>query len=622
MSNRILRAFLVVLAILFALRTGGSVASGTWQKVVPPDFSKISPSDFRDDELDLPYYVQRFPELANGVVETGPHRGDIEVKLWRSNVAYYNARDLENYLTLAYFYCTNRPWNPYYGSPAVRDRLEAVLTYWCNEQSPDGRFSEYGPRKWNLPATAFATKFMGRALMLLHDGPPIDSALLQRVTDADHKAILATLTMPELYRAGTQYTNQFCNVFAGTAEYLSFHPDPALAELVDKVFHRSARDFQSPAGFFYELNAADFGYTLFTHHSDQVVAYNFWRGTPLGKLIEDQERRWTQWLSYNLVSEPDGSVFFINRCIESRQRHEVWPREDSPMGQTVEMARAFSPSIEEIARQAKAERAALEQDWGHFRQMNGEEGISPYIVLTRDLYSWYPTKAQRAAAVAKLPYLASDQFTTQLADSKAPLVCTYVRRPTYYAIYDAGKKRSAQQRFGLGLLWNPQAGTVLQSQTDTDEAAWGTRLAGRTSPEEAENFLAGFPISSVNDSDITTVPGSRDLPAGVVSIRYPFSEKSDKDVRFESDRIVVTVDCPGDFVEQLPLLTPSGEVKISHGHASVDYGSVKLVIDTGAAKAHVNRRPQVIGGKRLTVLTLSASASLVYRIRFENANGK
>jgi hypothetical protein len=349
------------------------------------------------------------------------------------------------------------------------------------------------------------------------------------------------------------------------------------------------------------------------------VAYNFWRGTPLGELIEDQERRWTQWLSYNLVREPDGSVFFINRCIESRQRHEVWPREDSPMGQNVEMARAFSPTIEEIAQQAKSEQEELEQDWGHFRQMNGEEGISPYIVLTRDLYSWYPTEAQRAAAVAKLPYLASDQFTTQLADAKAPLVCTYVRRPMYYAIFDAGKKRSAQQRFGLGLLWNPKAGTVFQSQTDTDDAAWGTRLAGRMAPAEADNFLPGFPICRVNDSDIATVSGQRDLPAGAVSIRYPFSAKSEKDVRFENDQIVVTVDAPGDFVEQLPLLTPNGEVKISRGQASVDYGSVKLVIDTGAAAARANRRPQLIGGKRLTVLTLSGRDSLVYRIRFEDA---
>src|SRR5580698_6089298 len=128
-------------AIGIFVLTAVSGASAAWDKIPLPDWSKIHPSDFRDDELDLPYYVQHFHELANGVVENGPRRGDIEVRMWRNNPAWYNARDLENYLTLAFFYCTNRPWNPYYASPAVRDRLEAVLTYWCNEQSIDGRFS-------------------------------------------------------------------------------------------------------------------------------------------------------------------------------------------------------------------------------------------------------------------------------------------------------------------------------------------------------------------------------------------------------------------------------------------------------------------------------------------------
>ena len=410
-ASVLLFAFLSVLASWRSI----SFASDGWQVISPPDWSKIHSSDFRDDELDLPYYVEHFHELANGVVENGPLRGDIEVKMWRNNPAPYNARDLENYLTLAWFYCTDRPWNPYYASPALRQRLEAVLTYWCNEQSDDGRFSEYGPRQWNLPATAFATKFMGRTLMLLNGGPPIDPDLLKRVTEADYKAIMATLTMPDMYKHGLEYTNQFCNVFAGSAEYMSLHPDPKLARLVDEVFHRTARDFQSPAGFFYELNAADFGYTLFTHHSDQAVAYNFWRGTPLGELIEQQEVRWTQWLSYNLVREPDGATFFINRCIESRQRHEVWPREDSPMGEHVEMARAFSSSVEELAKHVEIERRIVEREWGHPHQPNGEEGISPYIFLMRDIYSWSPTESQRAAAIAKLPYVASDSFTHQIA---------------------------------------------------------------------------------------------------------------------------------------------------------------------------------------------------------------
>ncbi|HUB26788.1 MAG TPA: hypothetical protein VL992_15285 [Tepidisphaeraceae bacterium] len=597
-----------------------AAAFAAWDRIPLPDWSKIHPSDFRDDELDLPYYLQHFHELANGVVENGPRRGDIEVRMWRNNVAYYNARDLENYLTLAFFYCTNRPWNPYFGSPAVRERLEAVLTYWCNEQSPDGRFSEYGPQKWNLPATAFATKFMGRTLMLLHDGPPIDPALLDRVTRADYKAIMATLTMPELYRAGREYTNQFCNVFAGSAEYLSLHPDAELYRLVEQVFRRSARDFQSPAGFFYERNAADFGYTLFTHHSDQVVAYNFWRDTPLGDLIEQQETRWTQWLSYNLVREPDGSTCFINRCIESRQKHADWPREDSPMGRNVPMARAFSTTVEEAAENAKAEREVVEREWGHPRQPDDEEGISPYIFLERGFYSWLPTDAQRDAAVAQLPYLASDHFTHQIADTRTPLVCTYVRRPTYYAIFDAGAKQDAQQRYGLGLIWNPEAGTVLQSQTGSDDAAWGVRVEGSDGPQEAAGLPPGYPIYKIDRASFTPTPGHRDLPGGILTVSYFWGDRGYKIVRFENDEIEVTIGWNGKFVEQLPLLTPKGRIDLQPGRALVDYGGTKMVIEIPEmpqpAVPQVVRTSQRIGGKHLTLLNLAGSHMLEYRIRF------
>src|SRR5207244_3611417 len=82
--------------------------------------------------------------------------------------------------------------------PAVRARLEAALDFWTREQSEDGRFSEYAPERWSLAPTAFATKFMGETLRLLHHGPPIDPALYRRVVEADRRAIVAALTLPDL----------------------------------------------------------------------------------------------------------------------------------------------------------------------------------------------------------------------------------------------------------------------------------------------------------------------------------------------------------------------------------------------------------------------------------------
>lgn len=594
------------------------LARADWQKVAPVDWSKIKPSDFRDDELDLPYYLDRFHEMANAVEETGPLRGYINGVFWRApNVSKpYNARPLESYLTFAYFYCTKRPWNPYYGSPLVRERFEALLNYWLSLQSEDGRFPEYGPKQWGLAPTAFATKFMGETLRLLNSGPPIDPDLLKRVTEADRKAIMATLTMPVLWEHGRGYTNQFCNVFGGAEAYMAIHPDPEMAKLVDEVFRRSAKEFQSPAGFFYERNGADFGYTLHTHHSDQVMAYNYLRGKPLGDLILDEESKWMDWVSYNLLREPDGSTFVINRCIESRQKHAEWPREDSPMSEKVELARAFSSTIEEREAEAKAARAALEKNWPHFEPVDrvGEGTYSPYEFVQREDYSWYPTNAQRDAAVAKLPYIARDTFTHQRSDSRNPLVCTYIRRPSYYAAFDAGTKLDKQQRYGLGLLWNPKTGTVLQSQTASDTDTWGTRGDGEAAPAEAG---ALDPTYAVGGAEVKPEPGHRDLSAGDVVIKYALGKAAQKTVTFTSEGINVSITHPGSVTEQLPLLTPDGQVKLEPGKATVSFGQTDLTIDFDPSiQAKTQATSVVVAKKHLVVLDLTGHDAMAYRIRF------
>src|SRR5690606_22581608 len=131
------------------------------------DLTKLSVDDFSDDELfmphtltrtekHMPYFLTHFHRVANAVREDG----FIDISVWRNQVDNepYNARVMENILSLAYFYATDRPWNPYYGSEPLRARLEAALRFWVGMQNTDGRFSEYGWQRWNLAATAFATK--------------------------------------------------------------------------------------------------------------------------------------------------------------------------------------------------------------------------------------------------------------------------------------------------------------------------------------------------------------------------------------------------------------------------------------------------------------------------------
>src|SRR5258708_4019205 len=133
----------LLLFLALALAPAASARAQT-ALVRQADLSKLSPSDFRDDELDLPYYLANFHRIANS---DQPH----------------NARIMESILSLTYFYTVNRPWNIYRGDPALRARLEAALEFWINSQNTDGRFSEYAAGRWGLAPTAFATKFMGES---------------------------------------------------------------------------------------------------------------------------------------------------------------------------------------------------------------------------------------------------------------------------------------------------------------------------------------------------------------------------------------------------------------------------------------------------------------------------
>src|SRR5437868_2746577 len=66
--------------------------------VAPADLAKLKPSDFTDDELDLPYYLANFQRVANAIPVEGELRGWITSSVWRgnSNQRTYNARVLES----------------------------------------------------------------------------------------------------------------------------------------------------------------------------------------------------------------------------------------------------------------------------------------------------------------------------------------------------------------------------------------------------------------------------------------------------------------------------------------------------------------------------------------------
>jgi hypothetical protein len=602
--------------------------------VPPMDFSQLPPTDFADEELDLPYALAHFHRLANGVRDEQPDLGFIDLPVWRraEDNRPYNARVMENHLALAYFYCTDRSWNPYFGHPAVRQRLEAVLEFWCGMQNDDGRFSEYGPQRWNLPATAFATKFMGQTLTLLNGGPPIDPALHRRVREANRRAIEAVLGSSEMYRSGQRFSNQYTNVWPGVLAHLALFPDDGLCELFVRRLRDSSRDFQSPAGYFYEADGPDWSYNLNTHHSNLHMAWHYARETDVADLFVAEVQSFYDWLSYNAVLEPDGSGFVLNRGVETRQRLPfLAPFEASlhasrishaipgtPLAELVEAARPFVPSREELQEQRDRVRSELENIWPELLPLTRSfSSYSPYQFLHRSHYQWYPTAEQKSEAISRLPYLARTSFLHQRMDGRHPVVYTYVRHPAYYAAWNSGTRITGQQRYGLGLVWTPQAGSFLQSQTGSNEAAWGTLADGQKQVYEAASFESRF---FVDQQPVPPEPGCRDLQGTTLTTVYPLAERGEKWVAFTPEGLKVAVQHPGRFAECLPLLIrQTDHLDLGAGRTQIRRGDGAWTIDHGqAAEPRASETDLTCGPYSVVVLWLQAEQQLNYTMTWNS----
>jgi hypothetical protein len=588
------------------------------ESVPSVNLQNLNPSAFADEELDLPYYLAHFSTLANSVEIWGTNRGFIKLRVWRGKAAApHNARVMENVLSLVWFYTQKRDWNPYYAAPALRTRIEAALQFWTASQGSDGQFAEYQPGVFGLAPTAFATKFFGEALILLRSGPPLDRDVLASAEASLVKAVRATLTLPALYTTGRSFSNQFGNVWGGGLALLSFHRDDALRALWEQRFISSRTDFQSPAGFYYEDDGPDFEYTLHTHRHNLRQAWEWLRGTPLGRELAERESAWIDWLALNAVPEPGGG-FTLNAAIATRKTLTSFHRYDTPIAEMVPLMRAFAESVEELAARRKAERSHWVETWPRVPPLlDGEaSAYSPYTFLHRRLQEWRPSTAERDAARAALPVLARERFTVQRLDSRKDATFSFVRRPGYYATFTSGERAGEPQRYGIGLIWSPRLGTVLMSQPASDRGSWGT-LSSTAKVFEAGSLNGEFSLDNVVIA--ARQPGNYELPPGKLESRYALGTSGRKWVTFDERTIAVRVKHTGDFEELLPLLVPAdGKVSSEPGIVTMTTPRGRLLVRFSTqGTASVEPQPSSVLDKKLVVVRLPGRNTLTYSLTLQ-----
>jgi hypothetical protein len=405
MMNR--REFLASAAaaqVFWASRLKADTAvTGAVPEVPPFDPSKLKPSDFSDADLDMPYNLTYLPRIANSIETEGPIAASSTSPFWRGAGPAPSLK---------------RPHHGKHPHPRLVLRkppsVEPVLRQPRSARPPRTRPSSTGatckaptassastaPQQWNLAATAFSVKFISEALRLLKSGPPITPALHARAIDCCRKALHATLYDPDLLSHGKSYSNQFTNIFAGGAAFLSMYPDATLWARLKEQVEASPTNLQSPCGYMYEHDGPDLGYTLNTHHENLQMAYHYWRGTHLGDILVEEENRFGKWLSYNIMPEPGQPFWVANRSIECRQQHAIFPAVDTPLADRCLILRAFATPPERRAEQIHAAREKMEKQWPQVDPLPVGEfsALSPYVFLQRAHYDWHPTAEQMAEA--------------------------------------------------------------------------------------------------------------------------------------------------------------------------------------------------------------------------------
>jgi hypothetical protein len=631
----------MILRIFIFFCLGFTGLAAQWSPVPAADFSRIKFSQFADHEIEVPYFLRHFAQVANSVVETGEHRGFLDLKVNREPVDNqpYNARIMEMQMALAYFYASDRPWNPYRGSVAVRVRLEAMLARWVGIQAPqghayDGLFAEYSATNWSLAPSSFGARAAAETLDLIVDsGLAFDTHIFESARLSLRRVLMAVLTRSDMRKAAREYSNQFSGVYQAALIYLENWPDSALESAFVTAIRDSGAQDQSPTGFWYEQGGPDFGYSSVHETTMRMSLPRFRMRADLMPLIVEDDVEWNEWLAANYVPQPGlaSRTFLANAGINTRTSHALQTPRSRPWSEFVEGSRIFALSREEFDLGLAARRAQLASQFGNWGGLAVPSGYSYIPAFVHDargpLDSWHPTVEQRDAADARLACLSPVDLNLQFHDPR-PTTYTMVKRSSYYAALSTGTIRISRQVYGLGLLWNPVFGIGLQSQAATlsgNQWVYGTRREGMLSTYETAHLPATFAVAAVA---ISTSSGARSLPKGELVCSYALASAGtnygSKTMTFGPDDVQVSIVHLGDFSELLPLayasdavhsIGPANQLLIQRANGS----SLLLEVTSPGASISVGASSGFTDGILRRPVRLFGTGRLDYRLAFREA---
>ena len=143
----------------------------------------------------------------------------------------------------------------------------------------------------------------------------------------------------------------------------------------------------------------------------------------------------------------------------------------------------------------------------------------------------------------------------------------------------------------------------------------GTLGDGQQQVYESQSLEAEF---RVDGASIATPVGCRDLPDGVLEVRYPLEKGGEKKISFADDRISVSIRHPDAFTELIPILaSPAEQLKIGPDEVSLLGTTRQLNVRwTGAKACRIEPQRFQTGRKSVRVVCIDSEDALTYTVDF------
>jgi hypothetical protein len=519
-----------------------------------PEIDDILKPDWKPDEYGLLYHFANFARLANSVVtEPGELQGWFGEALWRHySYAPFNARVMENYHSLAFFYAYEAPWNIYYKDPRVLSRLELTLDYTFNLMADNGAIPEYAPADLDLPMLApssFGMEYMTGALEI--SGSLLPDPLRERLVTQARKAAIYVLTSDESWDHARTFTNQFLGAMAGGAQLARLTDDPELRSKVDEAMPAllEVGHFMSPTGFLYENNGPETFAYFFTSLGRLIPLYHETRDDRVLEVL----RRHCAWMQKWMLLEPDGETVLTAGSHQtrtgcsyrlntrgSRGIGEMLGTSGQNHGEVTDLKADDERRVMKILVQSAEAVEVRHASWHNLddhvetaRKRSEREGYNPVSTLTR-LEAYAPPQSEIDQAKQGLPCLDRTQKGDWSTDDRGNQF-GFFRHPNYYAAFCFGTRKTTAQ-YGPSFLWRDDAGVCVLSSNGTGDC-WETRVGdvgtgqaigqaqmreGRGGYEDVSSYAdLGLSKTYVLRPDVIDVQiGTRNV-SGVLSERIP-----------------------------------------------------------------------------------------------------